>query len=441
VNDATKLIGAVRNFIWGGDLDLMPRGRAILIAPIRFSYVLVRDLAQGQLNLRAMSLVYTTLLSLVPLLAISFSVLKGFGVQNQMQPLLQNLLAPLGDQGAEITNQIIGFVDNMKVGVLGAVGLGLLIWTVVSLMQKIEASFNFAWRVTQVRPFARRFGDYLSVILVGPVLAFSSLGATASLAALDLGDFAAVAPVLRTVVGIVPYLLIVAAFTFIYSFMPNTKVTLKAAFVGALVAGLLWNVAGWAFASFVVGSGRYTAIYSAFATLILFLIWLYVSWLILLVGAAIGYYVQHPEAVTSHGGREVRPGGATREALALMFALRAARDHISGEAPTCDELAADARLPINAVASVIGALERAHILVATADEPPRYLPGRAIDAIPLKSVLDAVRRADADGAGEARQAAMPGEVATLMAEIERGAESALAGRTLADVVAKARAAA
>jgi membrane protein len=440
VNQPAKLIGSVQEFIWGGDLDLMPRWRAVFIAPIRFTYVLIRDLSQGNLNLRAMSLVYTTLLSLVPLLAISFSVLKGFGVQNQMQPLLENLLAPLGTQGAEVTHQIIGFVDNMKVGVLGAVGLGLLIWTVISLMQKIESAFNFAWRVTQVRPFARRFGDYLSVILVGPVLAFASLGATASLAALDLGDLAAVAPVFRTVIKLVPYFLIVAAFTFIYSFLPNTKVTIRAAFVGALVAGLLWNIAGWIFASFVVGSSQYTAIYSAFATLILFLIWLYLSWLILLIGAAIGYYVQHPEAVRLTGG-EVRPGSATREALALMFALHVARDHVQGQAPSCEELAAEARMPMAAVVPVLIALERARILVVTADDPPRYLPGRAIDAIPLKSVIDAVRRADADGIPEQRRAVTSPEVTALLSEMERGTESALGGRTLADAVAKERAAA
>ena len=98
-----KMIGTVEEFIWAGDLDLMPRWRAVLIAPVRFTYVIVRDLSQGNLNLRAMSLVYTTLMSLVPLLAISFSVLKGFGVQNQVQPLLENLLAPLGEQGIEVT--------------------------------------------------------------------------------------------------------------------------------------------------------------------------------------------------------------------------------------------------------------------------------------------------------------------------------------------------
>ena len=435
MNGSGNLIRTLNNFVWDGDLDRMPKWRAALTAPLRLGLMLAREMSQGQLNLRAMSLVYTTLLSLVPLLAISFSVLKGFGVQNQMQPLLENLLAPLGEQGGEVTRQIIGFVDNMKVGVLGAVGLGLLIWTVISLMQKIEASFNYAWRVTQVRPFSRRFGDYLSVILVGPVLAFASLGATASLAAIDLGEFAALAPLFKTAVGFVPYLLIVAAFTFVYSFMPNTKVTIRADFVGALVAGLLWNIAGWAFASFVVGSGQYTAIYSAFATLILFLIWLYVSWLILLIGAVIGYYVQHPEAVRMTGG-DVRPGGASRETLALMFALRVARDHIAGTAPSEEELAADARLPISSVEPVIAALERARILVPSEEDPIRYLPGRAIDHITLKSVIEAVRKADAEGGPETRQVAASPEAAALMAEIETAAEASLAGRTLRDVVAK-----
>lgn len=433
--DTTKVIGTLTEAVWGGELELMPRWRAIVLAPVRLAHVVMRDLSEGQLSLRAMSLVYTTLLSLVPLLAISFSVLKGFGVHNQVEPLLLNLLAPLGEQGADITRQIIGFVDNMRVGVLGAVGLGMLIYTVISLMQKIESAFNFAWRVTQERPFARRFGDYLSVILVGPVLAFASLGATATLTAMDFGNFALIAPLFKTVVGFVPYILIVAAFTFVYSFMPNTRVTIKAAFIGALVAGLLWNVAGWVFASFVVGSSQYTAIYSAFATLILFMIWLYLSWLILLVGACIGYYIQHPEDVTLARG-QARPGGATRETLALMFALHVARDHMRGAAPTAEELAGEARMSMASVQPVITALERAGLLVRSAHDPARFLPGRALDTISLKAVLDAVRHADAAGGGEVRRPAEAPGVAALMTEIDRAHETALRGRTLRDVVAK-----
>ena len=133
------------------DSESVPRWRRALLGPARILYAVVRDLAEGQINLRAMSLVYTTLLSLVPLLAITFSVLKGFGVQNQVEPLLLRAFEPLGEQGAEIAERIIGFVNNMQVGVLGSVGLGLLIFTVISLMQKIEESFNFIWHVSQLR--------------------------------------------------------------------------------------------------------------------------------------------------------------------------------------------------------------------------------------------------------------------------------------------------
>jgi membrane protein len=336
----------------------------------------------------------------------------------------------------EITNRVIEFVDNMKVGVLGAVGLGMLVYTVISLMQKIENAFNFVWRVSRPRSFARRFGDYLSVILIGPVLAFSSLGATASLTTMNLGPLAAMAPFIKAVGALVPYLLIVVAFAFVYSFMPNTKVTLRAAVAGALVAGLLWNVAGWVFAVFVVGSTKYTAIYSAFATLIFFMIWLYLSWLIMLLGAAISFYVQHPEAVTIGRG-EARPGGAAREALALGFALRIAEDHLRRrDGPTLDALAAEARVVPAAAAPVLAALERARIVVGTGDDPARYLPAGAIENIPVKAVLDAVREADAEGGEEAKPVARGERVAALMAELDRAAETALSGRSLRDMVGR-----
>ena len=440
--DKSSLIARFNDVIWNGDIERMGRMRAALMHTLRICHVLARDLAEGQLSLRAMSLVYTTLLSLVPLLAISFSVLKGFGVHNQIQPLLLNVLAPLGDKGVEITHTVISFVDNMRVGVLGAVGLGLLVYTVISLMQKVENAFNFAWRVTDQRPFARRFGDYLSVLLIGPLLAFSSLGITASLTSTPvLSDaLAPFAGLFVTAGQLLPYLLIVGAFTFVYSFMPNTKVSLRAALIGALAAGLMWNLAGWVFASFVVGSSNYTAIYSAFATLILFMIWLYLSWLILLVGACISYYVQHPEDVTPERG-QIRPGGSTREAIAMMFALRVARDHMAGAAPNAEQLAGEARLPMAAVAPVIAALEGARIFVRSADDPARYFPGRALDTITMGAVLDAVRSADAAGASERRPAAPPPDVAALMAEMDRARNNALRGRTLRDlVVAKERAA-
>ena len=171
----------LENRLWRADIESMALPRRYGYKTVRFLFVLAREFANGQLNLRAMSLVYTTLLSMVPLLAVSFSVLKAFGVHNQIEPLLLNLVQPLGEKGNEIVVNLLGFVENMKVGVLGSVGLALLLYTVVSLIQKVESSFNYVWHAKSTRPFSRRFSDYLSVIMVGPVLMFSAIGMTASL--------------------------------------------------------------------------------------------------------------------------------------------------------------------------------------------------------------------------------------------------------------------
>src|SRR5690554_4428770 len=128
-----------------------------------------------------MSLVYTTLLSIVPLLALSFSVLKAMGVHQRMEPLLYQFFEPMGPQGMEVAERILGFVDNMRVGVLGSVGLALLVYTVISLVQKIERSFNTIWRVPEMRSMAQRFSNYLSVIMVGPLLMVSAIGVTAAI--------------------------------------------------------------------------------------------------------------------------------------------------------------------------------------------------------------------------------------------------------------------
>jgi membrane protein len=268
-------------------------------------------------------LVYTTLLSLVPLLAISFSVLKGFGAHNQVEPLLLNLLAPLGDKGVEVTTEIIGFVENIKVGVLGFVGFALLFYTVVSLMQKIERAFNHTWHISSERSLGQQFRDYLSVIIIGPALVFAAVGIMASLmntAVIEM--ISAIHPfglLIKNIAKLAPYLMIVAAFTFIYMFIPNTRIRLRSALIGGLVAGLLWNAAGWIFASFVVNSAQYAATYSTFATLIMFLIWLYLGWLILLIGASISFHDQHPEYVTATR-RENRMSNRVREKLALLIA-------------------------------------------------------------------------------------------------------------------------
>ena len=415
------------------DIAALPPWQAVPVRVFRVVTAVSLDLVQGNLSMRATGLVYTTLLSLVPLLAISFSVLKGFGVHNQMEPLLLNLLGPLGDKGAEITERIIEFVERTNVGVLGSVGLALLLVTVISLMRKVERAFNFAWRVTRARPLTQRFSSYVTVIVIGPVLVFSAMGLTASLVSAPVvGDLAAFEPVGKafTLFGkAVPFLLVAAAFTFIYVFLPNTRVRFGPALAGGLVAGVLWEAMGWAFASFVVTTVRYTAIYSAFAALIFFLLWLYVSWLILLVGASLAFYVQNPHHV---GGRQgpAPLSNRTKEALALELARQAARA-FTGDGPpaTVDGVAARLGVANDIVESLAVALQEAGLLARTADDPPRLIPARPPAAIPLKSVLDAAR-ADGEAALHAVRAETGAAAAAVLDRLDGAAETALADATL-----------
>ena len=294
------------------------------------------DMRQGEITLRATGLVYTTLLSLAPLLALSFSVLKGFGVHNQLEPMLLQVLTPLGEKAEELTKQILGFVDNVQVGVLGILGLGLLLYTVVSLMQKIEEAFNYVWEVPKSRNLIEQVRDYLTVVLVGPILIFSGLGIWSYVMSLDwVQSVAAIEPfggVLAFLVKYAPVFIIIMAFTFLYVYMPNTKVKFKPAVIGASVAGIVWQIAGWIFASFVVKSGQQTAIYSIFASLFLFMLWLYVAWIIVLGGARLSFYLQYPDAV--YRPRQPKePSLQTRELLAAAVLKAITHRFECGEPP------------------------------------------------------------------------------------------------------------
>lgn len=365
----------------------------------RVLYAVGRDLAGGTLTLHAMSLVYTTLLSVVPLLALSFSVLKALGVHNQLEPLLFQFVEPLGPQGEALAQQVLGFVDNMKVGVLGSLGLALLVYTVVSLVQKIERSFNLIWQVPQMRSLPQRFSNYLSVILVGPLLMVSAIGVTATVMASDVvQQLILIEPFGSLMAGIsrlMPFLLVVMAFSFVYVFIPNTRVRASSALLGGLIAGLAWQGGGMLFASFVVRSAKYEAIYSSFAIGIVLLIWVYVSWLILLVGASLSYYAQTEGTISRR--RVVRSSPALDERLALTMLVLVARPFDRGE-PLLRQAELEATLAVPATLSrdVCEKLMRAGLLRVTGEQGDQLVPGRSIDQLSVADILAAVR-ADEEG--------------------------------------------
>lgn len=413
------------------------------IGVLRVTYLIVRDLATGELNLRAMSLVYTTLLALVPLLAVSFSVLKGFGVHNQLEPILLNLLTHLGDRGPEVTRQIIGFVENVKAGVLGAVGLVLLLYTVVSLMQKIERAFNYTWQVSENRSLARRFSDYFSVILIGPLLIFTAMTLTASITSSTLYTSLEQTPIiswlLQSVNQLLPYILVIIAFTMIYVLVPNTRVRIRSALVGASVAGILWQTVGWGFAELVTSSPRTIAIYSAFATLFMFIIWLYISWLILLIGASIAFYHQHPERRWRES-RQSLLSNRLKEKLALSVMVNIGRRFYQQQAEwTLPELAHRLNIAEQSVQPIMGSLIEAQLLVRTDHDPPRYVPGRPPKQIDLQAIIGAIREADENMIINLGRLPPDPEVDRAFDDYQQAAEQQLSQTTLHSLISQDKA--
>lgn len=426
------------HLVWDTTEDKYPPLQRRGIIALRILYLLIRDLREGQLNLRAMGLVYTTLLAMVPLIAVSFSVLKGFGVHNQVEPLLLNIMEPLGEQGVEITSKIIGFVDNIKAGVLGSLGLALLIFTTVSLLQKIERAFNFTWRVTTHRPLSQRFSDYITLILIGPVLIFSALGMRASVANIGLlqkvMEVEAVGLAFNLIGHLVPFLLIVTIFSLVYKLVPNVTVKLKSAIIGAVVAGLLWETSSWAFANFVVGSTKYTAIYSAFATLIIFMIWLYLNWLILLIGCSIAFYYQYPEQ-RSLRGRTLILSNRLREKLSLHIMILVAR-HFYQHKPawTLDALVKQLNISGEVGEVLINNLLQSRLLMRTADGPATYVPGYAIETITVNDIVSGTRKAGETAAFSIESLPEDPVVDSLYSGIEDAINKQLESKTLHDLL-------
>jgi membrane protein len=420
--------------LWNPSPALANGPGRILLWIGRYVYALVRDMTTGQLNLRAMSLVYTTLLSIVPLLAFSFSVLKGFGFHHEVEPLLYQFLEPLGEKGIELTNQVIGFVDNVKGGLLGGIGLLVLVYTVVSMIQKIESAFNYIWHIARSRSLARRFSDYISVLLVGPVLMVAAMGMIATVSSYTLvKELSAIPSVGSTLVlagKITPILLLSFVFGFVYSFVTNTKVNLASAALGGISAGIMWAIAGRLFAAFVVGSTRYEAIYTGFAVVIIALIWLYVGWLILLFGAQIAFYHQHPEYLKT-SQRKVIPTGRKREALALELLVRVGRAFMKG--PTTmdvNQLAAAIGVPGITLGRVAGSLQEAGLI--TKSDNGVLAPGRDLSSTTLAEVFRALRQPDDQAMLDLRN--IEPEIDSLLDEIDDVIAGNLDSRTILDLI-------
>jgi membrane protein len=318
--------------------------------------------------------------------------------------------------------------------VLGFVGFLLLFYTVVSLLQKVERSFNYIWHVPTERSIAHKFRDYLSAVILGPLLVIGATGIIASLMSSavmqSIAGFGPIGVLIEIVGRLTSLALVVGAMTFLYAFLPNTQVRLVPAALGGLVAGVLWVLTGWGFASFIVSSATYTVIYSAFATLVLFMIWLYLVWLIVLMGSAVSFYCQNPHYIGIK--REaVQYGIKVMERVALIAVYHILRSWYKGEAPwTAERLARETHVPMPALSQVIGALEKAGLIERGGHDQQTLLPACPPEDTPVKAVIDALRADAGTGYPALGRIAAPDAVENLFNRMDRALSAEFERETL-----------
>ena len=387
----SKLRGKIKYLLWEqnpADLSLLQR---ILLRQIQTAALVIRDFGVNQCLLRASALTYYTMLSLVPLLALTFALLKAFGVQNLLQPLIIEKLN-VGD--AHVADIILGYINNTQVTQLGAVGLIFLIVAVVSLLTNVEKSFNHIWGVKNVRPLLRRFSDYLSGILAGPVLIISAISMTSTLTSNSLVqkiiEMQMIGNIILLLFKVAPFFFMWLAFTGLYVFMSNIKVEWRAAFVGGVVGGTLWQIAQVGYVHFQVGVGRYNAIYGTMAALPIFMVWLYLSWVIVLFGLGVCYAKQNLRT----SGRDLRGSEVSRnsfEQVALALLVTLADRFSKGEpALTNEQLAKYLFIPPRLCRSIIGLLLKIGFVseLRTLAGRCQYQLGRSAENLSLAEILN-----------------------------------------------------
>ncbi len=396
--------------------------------------LVVRNFRDDQCLLRASALSFTTILSFVPFFALAFAVLKGFGVQNKVEPFILDQVTAASQ---ETVDRIVTYISNTNMTSLGAVGLVTLLITVVTLFGNIEKTFNAIWGVKETRTPFRKFSDYLSVAIIGPLLVLAGTSVTTSLESQHFMAWL----MTRTYFGavflfgfrLVPYLTTWLALVFLYIFIPNTRVRFRSALIGGVLAGTSWQVAQWGYIHFQVGVAKYNAIYGTLAVLPISMVWIYTSWLIVLFGVEAVYAHQNIRTFR----REVRSpciNHGQREFLALAILQNVATAFHRGEPPWNDErLAGDLDIPLRMVRELLVELSAAGYICTVSGDELAYQPARELDRISVRDVLHSLK---SYGGSCKITRVTRGErlLQDILAKADIGAAAALDNLTLRDLV-------
>lgn len=392
-----NLVKFIEVDIWNIRLsDLNPR-KALLYRYLRVLLLSVRRFTEDRLQYRASALTFYSMLSVVPVLAMGFGIAKGFGYEKYLEKEMANNLRGHEEVLRYLMEFANSFLERTQGGLIAGVGMAILFWSVMKVFGNIESSFNDIWQIKKSRIFARKFSDYLSMMLISPLFIISASSANVFITT-QLSDFddrvkllGYISPIIFFLLKLVPYILIWVLFSFIYIIMPNTKVNVRSGIVAGIVAGSIFQITQWAYIHFQIGVSNYGAIYGSFAALPLFLVWMQISWLIVLFGAEVSY-ADHNIDLYEFETETVQISPYAKRIISLLIAHRIIVNFKNGDDPiTASEISKDLKLPIKLVKSILTDLIKVHIVSEVIQVKTRasaYQPAVNIDFLSVKYVID-----------------------------------------------------
>jgi len=375
------MFGRVRKFltndVWLLEVDKLPRIKGIIYKQLQLTIYVWREFWRDSSLLRASGLTYTTLLTLVPLLALMFALLKGLGVQKALEPFF---LERLTGGSHPITERIMEYVSRIHVGSLGTLGITFLFLTMILVLTNIEMAFNQIWQVDRGRPWLRKCSDYLGLVVILPVAMFVSVSlmtfvkshlVTQELLSIDL-----LGRIYVYLLKIAPFFVMWLAFSFIYLFMPNTRVNPISASAGGIIGGTLWQFCQLAYIHYQFGFRTYGAIYGALSQLPMLLIWIFVSWIILLLGAEIAFAHQNLARFRLRQRWRAQPT-VNRSYWGLQLLLLVCERFEAGKSPpTIMELAEELTVPADETRALLEIMENMGVLKAGGENGYEVLPAK-----------------------------------------------------------------
>lgn len=394
-----EITAFIKTDLWKIKLKEEPKNRSMLLRWLRIIVLAVRGFVDDKGQLRASALTFYSMLSLVPIVAMIFGVAKGFGFDKK----LEEQLLTGSDGESEVLIAVIGYANSMlantKGGLIAGIGVVVLFWAVMKVLGNIESSFNAIWEIKRPRELMRKFTDYLSIMLVAPILIILSGTVSVFLASqitsitesiAILGFFS---PLIGLLVKLIPFSMVWLLLGFIYMVMPNTKVDLSSAIFAGIVAGTIFQ--GWEFLyiNLQMGAAKANAVYGSFAALPLFLSWLQVSWIIVLFGAELSFAKQNVDRYEMETDAS-ELSFSHRRLLTLSIAHLIVKRFMSAkEAFSAIEISDELEIPIRVVRQILFDLQENHIISEIRTEEAKtvqYQPAMAVNLISVKHIVDAM---------------------------------------------------